>query len=142
MRIFKGGCHCGRLKLEFFTDRDPHALAPREDGCGFCRRHRAMAISDPAGSLCIYLPAEPPQPYRFGMNITDFHVCDRCGVWVAATWSDDDSLLGVINVPALDDRNLFDAAPVAVNFDGEDLQARETRRRMAWTPARIVTAEG
>jgi hypothetical protein len=47
----------------------------------------------------------------------------------------------MINVPALDDRTLFDAAPVAVNLDGEDLQAREGRRRVAWTPARIVTAQ-
>jgi hypothetical protein len=44
-------------------------------------------------------------------------------------------------MPALDDRSLFDTAPVAVNFDGEDVQAREARRRVAWTPARTVTAE-
>ncbi|HEX5239357.1 MAG TPA: hypothetical protein VFW39_12950 [Sphingomicrobium sp.] len=100
-----------------------------------------MAISDPDGSFCVYLPADPPKPYRFGLNITDFHVCDRCGVWIAATWRDGDSLLGVINLPALDDRRLFDTAPVAVNFDGEDIRARESRRRVAWTPARIASAE-
>jgi hypothetical protein len=141
MRTFEGRCHCGRLKLEFSTDRDPHSIVPREDGCGFCRRHRGMAIADPDGSLCIYLPADPPKPYRFGLNITDFHICDRCGVWIAASWRDDDKLRGVINLPALDDRRLFDSAPVAVNSDADDRRARENRRRMAWTPARIVTAE-
>jgi hypothetical protein len=100
-----------------------------------------MALSDPNGSLRVYLPADPPKPYRFGLNITDFHVCDRCGVWVAATWQDGDRFLGVFNLPALDDRSLFDSRPVAVNFDGEDIQTREARRRVAWTPARIVTAE-
>lgn len=141
MRTFEGRCHCGHLKLEFSTGRDPHSLVPREDACGFCQRHRAIAIADPDGSLCVYLPADPPKPYRFGLNITDYHICDRCGVWIAATWRDRGNLRGVINVPALDDRNLFDTAPVAVNFDGENLQARESRRRVAWTPARIVTAE-
>lgn len=141
MRTFEGRCHCGRVMVEFSTDRDPHSFVPREDGCGFCQRHRAIAIADPHGSMSVSLPARPPKPYRFGLDITDFHVCDRCGVWVAATWRDGDDLRGVINVPALDDRSLFDAAPVAVNFDGEDIQARESRRRLAWTPARIVTAK-
>jgi hypothetical protein len=100
-----------------------------------------MAIGDPEGSISVYLPANPPKPYRFGLNITDYHVCDHCGVWVAATWRDGDDVRGVINLPALDDRSLFDAAPVAVNFDGEDIPAREGRRRIAWTPTRIVTAE-
>jgi hypothetical protein len=141
MRTFEGRCHCGRLTLEFTTDRDPHSFVPREDGCGFCQCHRALAIADPDGSLCVYVPADPPKPYHFGLNITDFHVCDRCGIFVAATWRDGDEMRGVINMPVLDDRILFDAAPVAVSFDGEDVQAREARRRVAWTPARIVTAE-
>jgi len=141
MRTFEGRCHCGRLKLEFSTDRDPHSLVPREDGCGFCQRHRAMALADPDGSLCVYLPADAPKPYRFGLNITDFHVCDRCGVWVAATWHDGDDVRGVINLPALDDRSLFDSAPAAVSFDGESVEAREARRRVAWTPARIQLAD-
>ena len=141
MTTYEGRCHCGRLRLKFSTDKDPHSIAPREDRCSFCQRHRALAVADPDGSLCVYLPADPPQPYRFGLNITDFHVCDRCGVWIAATWRDGDGLRGVINLPALDERSLFDSARVAVNFDGETVQERETRRRAAWTPASIVTAE-
>lgn len=137
---FSGGCHCGRIKLEFATDRDPKSFVPRMDQCGFCQRHRAMAIADPEGSMVLYLPSDPPAPYRFGLNITDFHICDRCGVWVAATWQSEDRILGVINVPALDDRALFDSPPVPVDFDGEDLPSREARRRVNWMPARIVTS--
>lgn len=133
-----GGCHCGRIKLAFSTDRTPASFVPRIDRCGFCQRHRAMAIADPTGSMVVDLPADPPAPYQFGLNITDFHVCDRCGVWVAATWQDGDRTLGLINVPALDDRALFGAEPVAVDFDGEDIAAREKRRRANWTPAHIV----
>jgi len=139
MRTFEGRCHCGRVKVAFSTDKDPRSILPREDGCGFCQRHRALALTDPAGSLSVHLPADPPTPYRFGLNITDFHVCDRCGVWVAATWPDGDGLRGIVNLPALDERSLFDAQPLAVNFDAEDVPAREARRRMAWTPAFVVT---
>jgi hypothetical protein len=74
----------------------------------------------------------------FGLNITDFHLCDRCGIWVAATWRDGDRLFGVINVPALDDRARFSGNAVTVDFDGEDVAAREARRRTNWTPARVL----
>ena len=138
MTTYSGSCHCGRIRLEFATEREPESFVPRMDQCGFCQRHRAMAISDPAGSIELHLPADPPRPYRFGLNITDFHVCDRCGVWVAAIWSDGDRLFGVINVPVLDDRARFGNNAVTVDFDGEDVAAREARRRRTWTPARIV----
>lgn len=100
-----------------------------------------MAIADPAGHLVIDLPRTAPVPYRFGLNITDFHICDRCGVWIAATWRNGDHLLGVINVPALDDRQLFDREPVAADFEGEDVTARENRRRLNWMPTTIRMLE-
>ena len=139
MKTYAGACHCGRLKFEFTTAQQPGSFTPRIDACGFCQRHRALAIADPNGTLLVRLPLDPPDPYRFGLNITDFHVCDRCGVWIAATWHDGDRAYGVINVPALDDRALFSGASVEVDFDGEDVAAREARRRISWTPAEIVT---
>ena len=138
MTIYSGSCHCGRIRLAFATGREPESFVPRMDQCGFCLRHRAMAIADPDGNMVLYLPDDPPQPYRFGLNITDFHVCDRCGVWVAATWRDGDRVFGVVNVPALDDRARFSGTPVIVDFDGEDVAAREARRHATWTPARIA----
>jgi hypothetical protein len=137
MTSYAGGCHCGRIRMTFETALAPESFAPRADQCGFCQRHRAMAIADPAGSMVVHLPVDSPAPYRFGLGITDFHVCDRCGVWVAATWPDGERLYGVLNVPALDAREQFAGAPVIVDFDGEDVPAREARRRANWTPARI-----
>jgi hypothetical protein len=139
MATYSGSCYCARIGITFTTALAPESFVPRADQCGFCQRHRAMAIADPVGSMAVQLPADPPPPYRFGLNITDFHVCDRCGVWVAATWRDGDRLYGVINVPALDARDRFSATPVCVDFDGENIAAREARRRANWTPARIVT---
>lgn len=139
MASYSGSCHCGRIKVELVTEVEPENFVPRMDQCGFCQRHRAQAIADPRGHLVVRLPLDPPAPYRFGLNITDFHVCDRCGVWVAATWHDGDRMYGVINLPALDDRARFTGMPVSVDFDGEDLAARAARRRATWTPARILT---
>lgn len=138
MKTYAGGCHCGRFRIEFSTDHAPEDFTPRADGCGFCRRHNAAAIADAEGTLIVRLPTDAPQPYRFGLKITDFHVCDRCGVWVAATWRDGERLYGVVNVPALDDREAFGVAPVEVDFDHEDIAAREARRRRSWTPATIA----
>lgn len=132
-----GSCHCGRITMTFSTGIVPEDFVARADQCGFCQRHCAMAIADPAGSLVVRLPVDAPMPYRFGLGITDFHVCDRCGVWVAATWRDGERLYGVVNVPALDERARFATAPVAVDFDDEDVAAREARRRANWTPARV-----
>jgi hypothetical protein len=140
MARYSGGCHCGRIKVEFVTELEPEAFVPRADGCGFCLRHRAMAMSDPRGGIELQLPADPPEPYRFGLGITDFHLCDRCGVWVAAIWHNGDRAYGVVNLPALDQSAKFTHEPVSVDFDGEDVAAREARRLANWTPARIITA--
>lgn len=85
------------------------------------------------------LPPDAPEPYRFGLGITDFHVCGRCGVFVAAIWWDGSKAYGVVNVPALDERDRFTTA-VAADFEGETIADREARRRQTWTPARIESA--
>lgn len=136
MNRFSGSCHCGRISVTLETQRAIADLVPRADQCGFCLRHRASAISDPEGLLVLTLPPDAPAPYRFGLGITDFHVCDRCGVFVAATWWDGAQAYGVVNVPALDGRDRFGAA-VAADFEGETVVEREARRRRFWTPARV-----
>ena len=58
-------------------------LAPRACQCGFCRRHGARTVSDPAGAASLSL-GEKAMRYRFGTGTTDFLICGRCGVYVAA----------------------------------------------------------
>ena len=132
-------CHeCGAIMVRFTTDLPEDALEPRADQCGFCRRHHAAVISDPAGQLDIRIAAQAGPPYRFGLEITDFHVCKQCGVFVAATGADDDPLRGVVNIHALDERQAFARPPVAVSFDGEDIAERRARRHVRWTPASVT----
>jgi hypothetical protein len=138
MATYLGSCHCGRFTLGFSTDWDPDSLLPRTGQCGFCRRHGSMAISDPDGRLTVRVQADGPAPYRFASMTTDFHICDRCGVWVAATWQDGNHLYGVVNLLALAERARFCGPPSVANLDGEDIAGRDTRRRLGWTPARVV----
>lgn len=138
MTCFEGGCHCGAITVQFTTELPNDALVPRADQCGFCRRHHAAVISDPAGQLDIRIAAQAGAPYRFGLEITDFHVCKQCGVFVAATGVDDDPLRGVVNIHALDGRDALTQPPVAVSFEGEDIAERRARRRVRWTPASVT----
>lgn len=134
---FDGGCHCGAITVRFLSSRPAHELVLRADQCSFCRKHHAAVLSDPDGLLEISFSKQAGAPYRFGLHITDFHVCGRCGVFVAASWSDAQQRRGVVNIHALTDRASLSQAPLPVDFDGEGLDQREARRRVGWTPARL-----
>jgi hypothetical protein len=138
MTCLEGGCHCGAITLRFTTDLALDALVPRADQCSFCRKHNAAVVSDPAGQLDIVIAERAGPAYRFGLEITDFHLCRQCGVFVAATGIGDDPLRGVVNVHALRERERLSRPPVAVGFDGETIAERQARRRQHWTPASVA----
>jgi hypothetical protein len=74
--------------------------------------------------------------YQFGTYRTDFLVCARCGVYVAAVLRDSPRMYATVNV------NTFDIAlPQAaepVDYEGEASDQRVERRRTLWTPATLV----
>jgi len=72
--------------------------------------------------------------YRFGLKITDFLVCARCGLYIGALMEDGGQAWSTVNantfyVPPPDD---FPVAPV--DYDAEDTTARIARRKQKWTP--------
>jgi hypothetical protein len=134
-----GGCHCGRLTFALSTMRDVATIIPRACRCSFCRKHGAAYISDRQGRLILKTTGSPDDVYRFGYGITDFHVCNRCGVLVAATWSDSDREdFGVVNVRAFEGQPVSIALPLDADFDEEDVPQREARRKDNWTPALVL----
>jgi hypothetical protein len=138
MTLLNGDCHCGQIKVEFSSEQPISDFSPRACQCGFCKRHEAAMISDPKGQLTLAINDSGAAIYRFGLGITDFHICAFCGVFVAATWRDDDGIdYGVLNIRALSTTEVF-AAPVPVSFDNESVTEREQRRRENWTPVRFV----
>ena len=137
-----GGCHCGAIRVRFLPRCPVDSLVPRADQCSFCRKHNAAVVSDPGGQLEISLSGQAGTPYRFGLGITDFHVCRSCGVFVAASWNDGEDRRGVVNIHALVDRALLSQDPVAVTFDSEGVAEREARRRLHWTPVTVLRHAG
>jgi len=127
-----GHCHCGAIQVEFDSDV---ALAPRQCQCGFCRRHNARMVSDPAGRVVISLAAEPRR-YRFGTRTTDYLICGTCGVYVAAASKIGGRTYATVNLNLFEDPRL-DLVAEPVSYEGETAEAKAERRLLKWTPARI-----
>jgi hypothetical protein len=134
--IFEGSCHCGGVKVAFETAQTADALEVRADQCTFCKNRGAKTVSDPKGKLTVHTAFA--HPYQFGLRTADFWICDNCGAYVAATTIVDGQVFGVLNVAGarIDDLARREANPV--NYDGEDVSARQARRAARWTPAVIV----
>jgi hypothetical protein len=135
---YHGGCHCGALRLTF---RSARPLAPRACGCSFCRKHGGRWVSDAEGSAAIrWNPAVAPTIYRFGTATAEFLICPRCGSCVAAVDEHDTGRIAVLNLNAFDDPRIdIKAAPM--DYDGEDVETRQVRRRARWTPIELAAEE-
>ena len=141
MRL-EGGCHCGRLRVAFTTSRAVTELPLRACQCTFCRRHGALTTSDPAGEIELTV-SEPPADgwYRFGMGMTEFWVCPRCGVYVGGYIESGGQGRAVVNTHALDARAEFTQAPAAMDYGQESREERLERRLRVWSPARVRRPE-
>lgn len=129
----EGQCHCGALHFQFESDKP---LAPRACQCGFCRKHNARTLSDPAGAAVLSL-GESALRYRFASKAADYILCATCGVYLGAVAEIDGRLYATLNLNAFDDPRLdLEAEPVS--YDGEDAAAKAERRRLRWTPARFA----
>lgn len=126
---YSGRCHCGALRFAFETEAP---LAPRACQCGFCRRHGARTVSDPAGSAVLSLGPEAIR-YRFGSATTDFLICGRCGVYVGAAAEIGGAHFVTLNLNAFDDPRP-ELVTTQVTYDGEDADTKAARRRARWTP--------
>ena len=138
MTIYPGSCHCGAIAIAFSSKKGPEEMRVGRCACSFCRRHGARTMGDPTGR--VEFRAEPGAltRYRFGLGITDYLLCARCGAYVGAVMPQEDGTIGIVNVNALDIRDSFDAAPPLHHYDGEDEARRRSRRRKFWMPATVI----
>lgn len=132
--LMRGGCHCGLLRLAFATSLPAAALAPRACDCSFCRRHGAAWLSDPDGRLDITVAGRNALlSYRQGSEAAEFRLCARCGVLVAATFTDADRLYAAVNAGCLDEAAIL---PPAVRVSPQSLghERKIARWRELWIP--------
>ena len=137
--LFKGQCHCGAIRVELTTGREPGDQVLGACQCSFCRKHNARAFSDPKSQVSL-TAAEPEQlqRYSFGMETSEQILCRRCGVYVAMTLRDGERVWSVINIDTLDDRALFTREPQARTYDTESREERIARRKARWCPTTLV----
>lgn len=95
-------------------------------------------MGDPTGSVEFRVAPQHLLRYRFGLGITDYLLCARCGVYVGAVMPDDGGPIGIVNVNALNIRDTFDPTPPLHHYDGEDEARRRARRRKFWMKASVI----
>lgn len=137
MTEYRGGCHCGVLKVIYRTEIDPAHWPLRHDGCSFCRRHGVVGTSDPAGEVAFAIDDDSKVcRYRFAHRTAEFLLCGECGVFVAALTDTAAGARAVINARVLDGISLDFGAVTDVCFDDESPVQRTMRRSRNWTPVR------
>lgn len=138
MTHYDGSCHCGAVQIRLTSAKKPEEMRVGRCACSFCRRHGARTMGDPAGSVEFRGIAGSIRRYRFGLGITDYLLCAKCGTYVGAIMADEGKALGIVNVNSLDVRDTFDVSPPLHNYDGEDEARRRSRRRKFWMQATVI----
>jgi hypothetical protein len=138
MTTYPGSCHCGAVRIRFESEKKPQEMRVGRCACSFCRRHGARTMGDPAGSVEFRAAPQDLTRYRFGLGITDYLLCAKCGTYVGALMADEAGSIGIVNVNALDIRDAFDVAPPLHHYDGEDEARRRARRRKFWMKTDVV----
>jgi hypothetical protein len=137
--LLRGACHCGEVQVSFETAQPLDKIQLRACQCSFCRRHGAKTVTDPHGSLTISAPARGLKRYQFGLRITDYLLCENCGVYVAAVMQDGARSLATLNAAGMRIEGLWDREAEPAHLDKESADERVARRQKCWTPAHVVT---
>ncbi len=133
-----GTCHCGAIRGTLHATRPAAELQVRACQCGFCTRHGAMTVSDPAGRATFEIERAALTRYQFATRTGTSLVCGRCGMYAGVILEDDGKTWSVLNVRGLAIPELRDRAAEPVVYDGESPEARIARRKAKWTPTEIV----
>ncbi len=137
MADYRGGCHCGAVRLVLGTARAPAEWPLRRCTCSFCVRFGGVYTSDPSGRLELTSRLELRR-YRFGQRTADFLSCPVCGVYFGAACEVEGTALAVLNVRVLDGVALDWSSAQPMDFDAESVEARDARRRRHWTPLALA----
>ena len=130
-----GGCHCGNIRVQVRLTRLPADMLIRSCACSFCRSHGTRTVSDPAGQADLWASDwDLVQRYRFGSRTADYLLCRSCGVYVGAVCETPSGPRTVINTLCLSNRETFTQQPARPDYDGEETEARLSRREANWMP--------
>lgn len=133
-----GTCHCGAIRATLVVTKPAAELQVRACQCGFCTRHGAMTVSDPAGKAILEIDRAALAQYQFGTRTGTSLLCGRCGMYAGVIVEDGGKVWSALNVRGLAIPELRDRTAEPVVYEGETPEARIARRKAKWTPTQIV----
>ena len=134
----KGTCHCGAISGTLHTTKPAAELQVRSCQCGFCTRHGAMTVSDPAGRATFEIDRSALTRYQFETCTGTSLICGRCGMYAGVMLEDGGKIWSVLNVRGLAIPEFKGRVAEPVVYDGETPEQRIARRKSKWTPTEIV----
>jgi hypothetical protein len=72
--------------------------------------------------------------YRFATNSAEFLICARCGIYVGAQMEEEGRFYAIANLRTFEGNGEFARRAEPMDYSGENLSARRTRRASRWTP--------
>jgi hypothetical protein len=135
---FEGTCHCGAIRATLVASKPAAELQVRACQCGFCTRHGAMTVSDPAGRATFEIDRSALTKYQFETRTGTTLLCARCGMYAGVILEEGDRIWSVINVRGLAFPEFKGRRAEPVVYEGETPEQRIARRRQKWTPTEIV----
>ena len=137
-RTYRGACHCGAICGTLHATKPAVELQVRACQCGFCTRHGAMTVSDPAGRAVFEIDRAALTKYQFGTRTGTSLICGKCGMYAGVMLEDGGKTWSVLNVRGLAIPEFKGRTAEPVVHDGETPEGRIARRKVKWTPTEIV----
>lgn len=132
-----GTCHCGAIRGTLHATRPAAELQVRACQCGFCTRHGAMTVSDPAGRVVLEIERAALATYQFGTRTGTSLLCARCGMYAGVMIEDGGKVWSALNVRGLAIPEFAGRTAEPVVYEGETAAQRIARRKAKWTPTEI-----
>jgi hypothetical protein len=136
-RTYAGACHCGAIRATLSATKPAAELQVRACQCGFCTRHGAMTVSDPAGRATFAIERAALTKYQFGTRSGTSLLCGRCGMYAGAILEDGGKVWSILNVRGLAIPEFAERVAEPVVYEGETPEVRIARRKAKWTPTEI-----
>ncbi len=135
---YRGTCHCGAIRGTLVATKPAAKLQLRACQCGFCTRHGAMTVSDPAGRATFEIDRAALTGYQFETRTGTTLICARCGMYAGVIVEEGGNMWSAMNVRGLAIPEFKDRVAEPVDYEGETATQRIARRKQKWTPTEIV----
>jgi hypothetical protein len=136
--VYSGTCHCGAIRGTLAASRPAADLQLRSCQCGFCTRHGAITVSDPAGLATFEIDRSALNRYQFETRTGTTLLCARCGMYAGVVLEDEGKTWSVMNVRGLAVPEFAGRAGEPIVYEGETPAQRIARRKVKWTPTEMV----